>query len=79
MSIWMIIKNAGFLISFFRNMGEVVKTFSETKKFGCADSHRVLEQVEELIRKKIIDVEGVDEDQIADAIKSIREQWKCKI
>lgn len=75
MSVWSILKNIGLIMSFVRSIESLVREVAQKKSVPQAQSiDTVLNHVESLLRKGVIDIPEVDEIQIADAIKAIREQ-----
>jgi hypothetical protein len=75
MSVWSIIKNLSLIMSFVRSIESLVREVAQKKSVPEAKSiDTVLNHVETLLRKGVIDIPEVDEIQIADAIKAIREQ-----
>jgi len=75
MSVWSILKNIGLIMSFVRSIESLVREVAQKKSVPEAKSiDTVLNHVESLLRKGVIDIPEVDEIQIADAIKAIREQ-----
>lgn len=66
MGILAILKNIGFLISAARVIEQVVSESVQGKKFPeCSQSSQVLDLVAEALRRKVIDIPGVDEDAVA--------------
>jgi len=75
MSVWSILKNIGLIMSFVRSIESLVREVAQKKSVPEAKSiDTVLNHVESLLRKGVVDIPEVDEIQIADAIKAIREQ-----
>lgn len=77
---WNIIRNIGSVISFFKVLksffGEVIEKKNVPE---CKSTAILLENLEGLLRKKIIDIPGVEEIEIANAIAQVREQLQCNI
>ena len=80
MNAWGIIRNIGSIISFFKIVRSFIMEVAVKKQVPeCASRHDLLEGFEMLLRKKVIDIPNVNEEEIADALKQIREQLQCKL
>lgn len=76
MSIWVILRNIGFLIQMFKVISGVVTSVatSQTKIPSVQQIKLVLDQVEELLDRGIIDIPGLDEKALSDSLKQIEAQ-----
>lgn len=78
MGIWAIIKNLGLIISFFKAASGMIDGVAKEKRSPTkAEVKAMLDSLEDLLDKKVIDVPGVDEEAISSALKVIEEQF-CK-
>jgi len=78
MSIWLILRNIGTVISFFRNISEIIAGVAKDKKAPPIDQvKKMLDDLEALLDSGAIDIPGVDEQAISEALKQIEEQL-CK-
>lgn len=78
MSIWGILRNIGLIISFFKTISATVSGVATTKQMPEKDQiKKLLDDAEALLRSGAIDVPGVDEEAIAQALDQI-EEHVCK-
>lgn len=78
MSIWVIIKNIGFILNFFKVMSSLVSDAIKGKKLPeCESSREAIVLVKELIDRKIIDIPDFDESKISEGLGQILEQFNC--
>lgn len=78
MSMWVILRNIGTVISFFTSLKNVVEGVAKTKSAPSTDMIKaVLEHAVDLLDKGVIDLPNVDEKAISDALKQI-EAMLCK-
>lgn len=75
MSVWMIIRNIGAIIGLMKSLSGVVSSVIDTKKPPEKEAIKsVLDSVEDLLDRGVIDIPNVDEKAISDALKQIEEQ-----
>lgn len=80
MSIWAVLKNIGSIIAFFRTFSSLIRSVAKKKSVpDCNESYLLLEQTRILLEKGVIDIPGVDEAAIGEAIRQIQEQLTCQI
>lgn len=73
-SIWQIISHLGTILAFIKQIEVLVAEVVKTKSMpGCSTIDPALAAVEKLFADKVIDIPGVDEQMIADAIQQIRD------
>ena len=66
--------NIGTVISLFKNLKLLVEEVIKNKKPSVENIDKVLESVEDIFTKKLIDIPNVEEEDIAIAIQNIRNQ-----
>lgn len=72
MSIWVLLKNAGSIISLFKTVQGLVEKTAKEKAVPKGEELRPLfDALEDMLDKKIIDVQDVDEAAISEALKQI--------
>ncbi len=75
MNVWAILRNLGLVISFFKSFQGLVSEMVKTKAPpGIEAVKEFLDKAEALLNSGAIDIPGVDEKQIADALQQIEEQ-----
>ena len=75
MTIWGILKNIGLVISFFKSMSGMIGGVAKTKEMPTkAELIELLNRAEALLDSGAIDIEGVDEKAISEALKQIETQ-----
>lgn len=75
MSIWGLLRNAGLIISLFRSLSSMIGGVAKNKEMPAkAQVKELLDKVEELLDSGAIDIEGVDEKAISEALKQIEAQ-----
>lgn len=80
MNFWIILKNIGLVISFFKTLKDVSIKAAEQKKIPkCDETQILLHKLEELFEKKVIDLPGEKEAEIAEILKQVREQFQCPL
>lgn len=79
MSFWIVLKNIGIIVDFFK-LATVVgkKAIVEKKIPDCVESVQLIESVRKLLDSGVIDVPGVDEKAISDSLKQIEDRLTCK-
>lgn len=78
MSFWILLRNAGTIISLLRGIGDAVGEVSKTKKAPpAAMMQKIFDDCEALLDSGAIDVPGVDEAAISEALKQI-EAFVCR-
>lgn len=78
MSTWAIIRNLGTILGFLKYIKYFVKTVVETKK--VPPKHMVkqlIDEIQKLLENGVIDIPGVDEKEVSDALQKIEDQL-CK-
>jgi RNA polymerase-interacting CarD/CdnL/TRCF family regulator len=74
MSLWILLRNAGSIISLFKLISSLVSKTAEEKKVPKGEELRPLfDALEDMLDRKVIDVQGVDEAAISEALKQIEE------
>ncbi len=80
MSLWKVISNLKTIISFFNVLKSLIIKVSQGKRLpDCQETHELLSAIENLLDSGVIDIPGVDEKQISEALKEIESQWTCKV
>lgn len=75
MSIWAILRNIGTVIAFFRAFAGLIEGVAKNKSVPPIDQIKdLLDKAEALLDSGAIDIPGIDEKSISDAIKQIEEQ-----
>lgn len=75
MTIWGVLKNIGLVISFFKSMSGMIGGVAKTKEMPTkAELIDLLNKAEALLDSGAIDIEGVDEKAISEALKQIEAQ-----
>lgn len=75
MSIWALLKNIGTIIALIKSLKALVEQVILTKKPPALSDLLVpLDNLEALLKSGAIDIKGVDEMEVAQAIHKIREQ-----
>ena len=75
MSIWLVIRNIGAIIGLMKSLSGVVSSVIDTKKAPEKEAIKsVLDSIEDLLDRGVIDIPNVDEKAISDALKQIEEQ-----
>lgn len=78
MSIWLVLRNIGTVISFFRSVSDIIGGVAKDKKAPPIEKVKaMLDDLEALLDSGAIDIPGVDEAAISEALKQIEEQL-CK-
>lgn len=78
MTFWVALKNIGTIISLLRSVSEAIGFVAKQKEMPQAYMVRdVLNHVRTLLDKGAIDIPGVDERDISEALRQINEQL-CK-
>lgn len=74
MSVWVIIRNLGTVIQFFKISSSLFGSFVSTKKMPPKEMFiSLLDQAQELLDKKVIDLPGSQEEDISAALKQLEE------
>jgi len=74
-SIWLILRNIGTVISFLRGIADIVGGVAKDKKAPPIEKVKsMLDDLEALLDSGAIDIPGVDEAAISEALKQIEEQ-----
>ncbi len=72
--IWTILTHLGLIFKLVKGVEGLVAEVVKTKAMpSCATIDPVLETVEELFKQGVIDIPGIDEKPIADAIQQLRD------
>lgn len=72
MTVWGILKNLGLVIQFFKSVSSLIGGVAKEKKMPPADALRdLLDKAEALLDSGAIDIPGVDESAISEALKQI--------
>lgn len=81
MSVMRLLLNIGLVIDLFKTIRRTVlgAVASSNKLPSCEDSKDLLSKVRILLEKKVIDVPGIEEDQIAKALREIEDRLVCSI
>lgn len=80
MSFWKVLKNLKTIIAFFNTLKGLIVKVAEGKRLpDCRETHDLLEAIRNLLDSEVIDIPGVDEKQVSQALKEIESQWTCKI
>lgn len=74
MSIWSVISNIGKIMSFFKAIQSIVESLIKKEQPSKEQIKSLLSQLQVILKSKVVDFPGVDEDQIADAVKQIEDQ-----
>lgn len=75
MSFWTVLKNIGVVISFFKAMASIIGDVAKTKQQPSKDALiDLLDKAEALLDSGAIDIPGVDEATISEALKQIEAQ-----
>lgn len=75
MSVWGILRNLGLVISFFKSFSNMVKGVAVSKQMPPKESMKeLLDRAEALLDSGAIDIPGVDEKAVSEALKQIEEQ-----
>lgn len=79
MSFFLVLKNLGLIIDFFKLASKVLPTAVKEKKLpDCEESFKLIELCRKLLDSGVIDVPGVDEHAIAESLKQIQDRMTCK-
>jgi hypothetical protein len=80
MSFFVIMRNLGSIIAFFRTLSAFVSEWAKTRHAPNCDSFAdLIKQARVLMEKGVIDIPGVDEKDIIEALKGIEEQIVCRV
>lgn len=75
MSVWTVLRNIGVIISFFRSISGLFSFVAEKKEMPPEVMLRdLLDQAQELLDRKVIDLPNVDEAAISEALKQIEDK-----
>lgn len=75
MSFWLVLKNIGVVISFLKATASIIGDIAKTKQKPSKDSLiDLLDKAEALLDSGAIDIPGVDEATISEALKQIEVQ-----
>lgn len=75
MSFWGVFKNIGLIISLFKSMSSLIGDVAKTKQTPSKEAIKsVLDGIEALLDSGAIDIPGVDEKAVSDALKQIESQ-----
>ena len=79
MSFWAILKNIGIIIQFFKTLQAIISNAIKAKAVPSKiDIVALLDAIEDLLDRGVIDVPGVDEKAISDALKQIEDHLNAK-
>jgi hypothetical protein len=79
MSFWVVLKNIGIIVDFFKLAAKVLPQAVREKKLpDCAESVQLIESVRKILDSGVIDVPGVDEHAISESLKQIEDRLTCK-
>lgn len=79
MSLWIIIKNFGAIYDFFKLLSSILPRAVKEKKIpDCVEGLKLCQSLRILLQKGIIDVPGVDEKAIVEALLQIEERMSCQ-
>lgn len=79
MSFWAILKNIGIIIQFFKTLQSIISSSVKSKSIPSKiDIIALLDSIEDLLDRGVIDVPGVDEKAISDALKQIEDHLNAK-
>lgn len=80
MNIWGFLKNIKKFINFFNILKRLITAMASGKRMPeCSEAKELFDAVEELLDSGAIDIPGVDEAAISQALKDIEAQWTCKV
>lgn len=80
MSFWTVLKNIKVFIGFFNILKRLITNMATGKKMPeCTETKELFDAVQNLLDSGAIDIPGVDELAISQALKDIEAQWTCKI
>lgn len=75
MSFWMLFKNVGSIMALVRAVKELVGSVAVSHEMPPKEIvKQVLDAIEDLLDRGVIDIPGVEEKDISDALKQIEEQ-----
>lgn len=75
MSFWVILRNIGTIIQFFKAFEAIISGVIESKSVPPADQVKaLLDKAEDLLDSGVIDIPNVDEKAICEALKQIEQQ-----
>lgn len=73
MGVWAVLKNIGTILSLLKALRDIVAGATEKKLPEREQIKAVLDHVETLLDNGAIDIPGVDEKQISEALKQVEE------
>jgi len=75
MNVWSVLKNIGLVISLFKSISSLISDVAETKSAPKQNLvSGFLKSLEQLLDSGAIDIPGVDEKAVSDALKQIESQ-----
>lgn len=75
MNVWLVLRNIGAIISFLKTFSGLVEVVAKEKAAPPKDQiKKFLDAAEDLLDSGVIDIPGVDESSISEALKQIEEQ-----
>ena len=80
MSFWVVLRNIGVVIEFFKILARVIKDVAQGRKLPeCSAAADLIDAAIRLLEKKVIDIPGVDEDAVLAALIQIKGNFTCKV
>ena len=74
MSVWVVIKNIGTILSLLKTIREIVASVASDKKAPSPQAIKaVIDHVQALLDKGVIDIPGVDEKDLSDSLQQIED------
>lgn len=75
MNIWLIIRNIGAIVGLLKSLSGMINDAAVNKKAPSKEMIKeVLDSIEDLLDRGVIDIPNVDEKSISDGLKQIEEQ-----
>ena len=72
MNFFKLFMNAGLFITFFKSLASFIKYFAQEKKISNGLASKCFDDFEIILKSGAVDIVGVDEIQLAEAIDKIK-------